>query len=1009
MLSLRDYQSQAKKEINEYFNNGIQKVLMQMPTGAGKTRVFCSIIHDELKADKNFKCIVVAHTEELIFQIKRELRKYAIETGVIKAGYPRDYFQSVQVASIKTLAGDFKLDGKADMIVIDEAHHTGAPQYQKLFNRFPKAKFLGATATPCRMDGQPLSDFYEKVVLGPSIKNLITRKDLAAVKLYKPLEFLDEINSVKTGVDGDYANDDLAKLLNREPIRAKLVDSYIRYCYGKKGIVYAINRQHAKDICEAYNRHNISAEYIISGNETTEKERIDKVKRFLNGEFKILVNVSIFTEGFDCPDADFIQLARPTKSLILYLQQIGRGLRNNQQKNKQAIILDNAGLTLEHKSFISYEWPWEDIFNNGLDIENEIINAGGSEKENDNFVNDVEKIPEGDEILVSEEFGIEIAEDDPLIEFFSYQLLELYNTIKALRVIRYQGYDSIPVVETIKVLEPEWFDMAIQNKNFYLETLEFYDKLNIDKSSREVELKKMEGILSIYNNNKNKVEIDQIASLLHKNRALDLIQITPEQKEELQKKLQTKYSLPIEMINNLVEGNFDIGRIRVESQGLILEIEEYNAGIKEFEEKLIKIKALAREGKLAREILKDDKSKDLTNVISNEIENIVYDDDLPFEIANKAMFANVLDNLNIKNSVTLKDVFKKLLESSDESFVNNLETLYKNPSDFYKKTGLGPLKIEVCKKIIRLYLLDKGNVNTLVASYFKNEAKEYVFENELKFLQDVLINSDYTSPIVKYILKYYKSRKIFICDNILKTDIEIAKDIDVPESTVRVNATRIDFEELLQDVLKSISNDTKQILIENLYLAESNSIKVSDIKILSNRFNVDFNGRGYALIAREFLNHTGVKYLFDKNFTNLYLFNFSSNQGTIDRIKKFVVELISDKGRIDVSDFNEYEKLLLKTIIESENLIDKVIFGDNNYFFKERISVKFVVEQALHSFKDKENRPNSYDIYDWCKEHYPDMIKTQKGRFASDVLTKINTIKKVGQIRQMSLWWFVEE
>ena len=194
------------------------------------------------------------------------------------------------------------------------------------------------------------------------------------------LDIQHEINSIdRFGVDGDYLEEELMNRFDKDTIRAKLYDAYYQFCKGKKGIIYAINRQHAANILSTYSSHGVSI-VMIDGT-TPKAERESLLNQFKHGLIEIIVNVNIFSEGFDCPDIEFIQLARPTKSLAMYLQQIGRGLRVAEDKEK-GLILDNVGLYNRfgtpmanrrwHYHFVGHETD-PLIYNDGSGITRDII------------------------------------------------------------------------------------------------------------------------------------------------------------------------------------------------------------------------------------------------------------------------------------------------------------------------------------------------------------------------------------------------------------------------------------------------------------------------------------------------------------------------------------------------------------------------------------------------------------------------------------------------------------
>ena len=213
---------------------------------------------------------------------------------------------------------------------------------------FPDSKKLGVTATPWRMNNSGFKEVYQQLITSQSIKAFIEQGWLAPYSYYSVRENSVErerITSINEfDIEGDYKTSALEREMDTMQIRARLLDSYQRLANGKKGIIYSISRKHSAHICEEYSKAGLNIVKIDSL--TPKNERQLYVHRFKNGQIDIIVNVDIFSEGFDCPDIEFIQLARPTKSLVKYLQQVGRGLRPTQGKTN-CLILDNVGSNLQ--------------------------------------------------------------------------------------------------------------------------------------------------------------------------------------------------------------------------------------------------------------------------------------------------------------------------------------------------------------------------------------------------------------------------------------------------------------------------------------------------------------------------------------------------------------------------------------------------------------------------------------------------------------------------------------
>lgn len=350
-IGLYPHQIDAKSDILSAWD-AYDSIMLQMPTGTGKTFLFVSVIEDLLSYYKQINqtvhVLIVAHRIELIHQISSSLLKHHLRHGIIQGDHIQSWNNSVQVGSIQSILSDRNIEKIKnfgfDYIVIDEAHHSLAQSYRNLFSMFPSAKKLGVTATPWRMNHEPFPPLYSALVTTPQVSHFISNgrlSDYDYVSIKPTSEIQKMIEGMSVSSTGDYVNEELDRTFNIQGIRAKLYESYEKYAQGRKGIIYAINKKHASNIATLYSSKGVKAAAIDCDTPKDVRDRL--VRDFKDGRLKVLVNVEIFTEGFDCPDASFIQLARPTKSLALYLQQVGRGLRVHKDKDK-TIILDNVGL-----------------------------------------------------------------------------------------------------------------------------------------------------------------------------------------------------------------------------------------------------------------------------------------------------------------------------------------------------------------------------------------------------------------------------------------------------------------------------------------------------------------------------------------------------------------------------------------------------------------------------------------------------------------------------------------
>ena len=304
---LRDYQLEIITRVHQAWNQH-RSVMVQMPTGTGKTHVLASIVYAF-----SGRVLIVAHRIELIEQINAIV-------DVFRSFAPTqdDIGGRIRVESIQTVSRRIdSFDFQPDLIIIDEAHHALAKTYRTLWEKWPEAKFLGLTATPCRMNRAGFTDLFDTLVSSWSIAEFI-RKGVLSPFDYVSIrpdsveqQLIDSLQ--KRGADGDYQVKEMDAVLNRQPSIERLYRSIVTFAQGKKGIVYAISIDHARRIADYYQQQGIRTVAIDS--KTPREERKRMVEEFKDGKIQVMVNVDVFSEGFDCPDVEFVQLARPTLSL----------------------------------------------------------------------------------------------------------------------------------------------------------------------------------------------------------------------------------------------------------------------------------------------------------------------------------------------------------------------------------------------------------------------------------------------------------------------------------------------------------------------------------------------------------------------------------------------------------------------------------------------------------------------------------------------------------------------
>ena len=363
-IKLYDYQEDMKGRIEGELRLH-RSVMAQMPTGTGKTYLLTAVIDSFVNGNPMEKVWIVAHRRELVSQIDETVRKfhsyYASDTSSL--------LSSVKAMSIQWLMRHYdEIEEEPGMIVIDEAHHALAKTYKEMWERFPNAKFLGLTATPCRLNGKGFTDLFDVLVQSWSVPEFISKGRLATYDFVSiksdgvTQRLIDSLQ--KRGADGDYQNKEMDMLLNKKPSIERLYQSLEEFGKDRKGIVYAINISHAQKITRLYQEHGVKAIAIDSKTPATERQQ--DIEAFKKGDIQVLVNVDIFSEGFDCPDVEFVQLARPTLSLAKYLQMVGRGLRVAKGK-KNCVIIDNVGL---YRVFglPSQVWNWNAMFDGKLKV-----------------------------------------------------------------------------------------------------------------------------------------------------------------------------------------------------------------------------------------------------------------------------------------------------------------------------------------------------------------------------------------------------------------------------------------------------------------------------------------------------------------------------------------------------------------------------------------------------------------------------------------------------------------
>lgn len=354
-MILRRYQTDSITNLRDSLGKGNRKPLLQLPTGGGKTIIAQEIIKSA--TGKGKKVLFLAPRRELVYQAFSKFSVAKINCGMVMAGESMRY-APVQVASFDTVNVRCMRYGNdlppADLVVVDEAHLSIAPTRLKILDWYAAsgAVVIGLTATPVRGDGKGLEAFYDDLILSSSITELTAAGYLSPLR-YFAFEAPD-LSKVPTGAHGDYVTKQLAEAMDTIKLAGDIVTNWKRIAYGKSTVVFCTNQAHSRHVCNEFLKHGIEAEHIDSNTPTDERKEI--LQRVAAGQTTVLCNVYIASYGLDIPLLEVAVIARPTKSLGLYLQTVGRVLRPYKGK-EYATLIDHSGVIDEH-GFISSDWPW---------------------------------------------------------------------------------------------------------------------------------------------------------------------------------------------------------------------------------------------------------------------------------------------------------------------------------------------------------------------------------------------------------------------------------------------------------------------------------------------------------------------------------------------------------------------------------------------------------------------------------------------------------------------------
>lgn len=340
---LRPYQQRAVDRVFELIASGVRAPLVVAPTGAGKT-----VLAAEIVRRHEGRILFLAPRRELIHQTCRKLDDVGVGYGVLLAGDRRvNLYSHVQVASVDTAIARLVRTQKLamqpfELIIVDEAHVGITENRQRLLNLWPDAKIVGLTATPCRSDGKALGQVYDELVEVASVAELTEQGYLVPGRYFSVSE--PDLKRVRTTA-GDYNLGDLEKKMNQPKLVGDIIEHWMKHAGGRRTVVFATSIAHSAALAREFVMHGVSAEHIDANSPTNEREAV--FGRFQSGETQVLTNCTLASIGFDLPELDCVVFARPTKSLGLYLQMLGRGLRPAPGK-RDCLVLDHAGNVKRH-------------------------------------------------------------------------------------------------------------------------------------------------------------------------------------------------------------------------------------------------------------------------------------------------------------------------------------------------------------------------------------------------------------------------------------------------------------------------------------------------------------------------------------------------------------------------------------------------------------------------------------------------------------------------------------
>ena len=357
---LRPYQRQGLAEIASAVHEAVRRILRQLPTGGGKTHEIGAITLCAWRA--GLRVLILATRTRLVRQIHERLEAFGIDHGVLAAELPelRNLMLPVQVASADTVYRRCLGNGRtplpaAEVVIFDEAHLAAAESRMAILEQYPLALHLGFTATPARKSGRSLSAAFDRLILGPSMLELIQAGSLVKPRIFNvPVVSSADLKALPKDATGDFQAKGLSALMSRAKLVGDVVQNWQMIAGGKRSVIFAVNKAHGASLVEDFSRRGVAAELLTDQDDEATREAV--INRLESGQTSIIVNCFLMAYGVDVPAVECIVLARPTRSLPMYLQMVGRGMRP--APGKDHFLLIDHGRVVENLGLPTSDFGW---------------------------------------------------------------------------------------------------------------------------------------------------------------------------------------------------------------------------------------------------------------------------------------------------------------------------------------------------------------------------------------------------------------------------------------------------------------------------------------------------------------------------------------------------------------------------------------------------------------------------------------------------------------------------